>query len=56
MHSLASLEKLEVSWCSGIKSLPEGIEGLTVLKELDICSGVESLPEGIRGLTSLQTL
>ncbi|KAJ1273941.1 hypothetical protein BS78_05G024400 [Paspalum vaginatum] len=57
MWQLSSLKKLCVS-CTGLTSLPQGMEGMASLENLRIswCLGFESLPEGIRGLTALKEL
>ena len=57
-QGLKSLQSLEITWCSKLESLPEGMGGLTSLQTLEIwyCPKLKLLPEGIQGLTSLNTL
>uniref|UniRef100_A0A2N9HSA1 Disease resistance R13L4/SHOC-2-like LRR domain-containing protein n=1 Tax=Fagus sylvatica TaxID=28930 RepID=A0A2N9HSA1_FAGSY len=58
LKNLASLQRLHISDCPNLTSLPEGIGNLTSLQSLDIsdCPNLTSLPEGIGNLTSLQRL
>jgi hypothetical protein len=53
-----ALERLEISRCGDLESLPEKIwEGLQSLRTIEISScGLRSLPECIRDLTSLEVL
>jgi leucine-rich repeat protein SHOC2 len=54
-----ALERLEISYCDELESLPEQIwEGLQSLQTMSIhyCKGLRCLPEGIRHLTSLEVL
>jgi structure-specific endonuclease subunit SLX1 len=53
-----ALERLEISRCGDLESLPEQIwEGLQSLRTIEISScGLRSLPECIRDLTSLEVL
>ncbi|GAU28687.1 hypothetical protein TSUD_215940 [Trifolium subterraneum] len=57
--NLASLERLSISLCNELESLPEqNWESLQSLRILHIwrCEGLRWLPEGIRHLTSLEYL
>ncbi|KAL0429240.1 UNVERIFIED_CONTAM: putative disease resistance protein RGA4 [Sesamum radiatum] len=59
LQQLASLEYLDISWCSRLLCLPdEGLRGLKSLQFLRIrrCSMLNSLSSGIQHLTALQTL
>uniref|UniRef100_A0A2N9FNW9 Rx N-terminal domain-containing protein n=1 Tax=Fagus sylvatica TaxID=28930 RepID=A0A2N9FNW9_FAGSY len=58
LKNLASLQRLHISDCPNLTSLPEGIGNLTSLQRLRIsgCPNLTSLPEGIGNLTSLQSL
>jgi Leucine-rich repeat (LRR) protein len=54
-----ALERLEISYCDELESLPEQIwEGMQSLQTMSIhyCKGLRCLPEGIRHLTSLEVL
>lgn len=44
--------------CGAIPLLPDGISGLSSLKELNLsrCSALRALPEGLRGLSQLEAL
>ncbi|KAL0425642.1 UNVERIFIED_CONTAM: putative disease resistance protein RGA1 [Sesamum radiatum] len=59
LQQLASLEYLDISWCSRLLCLPdEGLRGLKSLQFLRIrrCSMLNSLSSGIQHLTALHTL
>jgi hypothetical protein len=58
LGELRNLQKLDLSWCSGLTALPESMGRLTELQELDLseCSGLTALPESIGKLTGLQEL
>ncbi|CAJ2652450.1 unnamed protein product [Trifolium pratense] len=54
-----TLERLDISYCDELESLPEQIwEGLQSLQTMCIsyCKGLRFFPEGIRHLTSLEVL
>nr|XP_023880114.1 putative disease resistance protein RGA1 [Quercus suber] len=58
-QNLTAMKCFELKGCKGLESLPEGLQYLHSLRELDICGcrNILSFPvNGLRGLSSLQRL
>ncbi|XP_031269038.1 disease resistance protein RGA2-like [Pistacia vera] len=54
---LCALQTLELSWCTELKKLPQGIEKLINLRHIvNNGTSLEYMPKGIERLTCLQTL
>jgi hypothetical protein len=58
LGELKNLQKLDLSYCSGLTALPESMGRLTGLQKLDLswCRGLTALPESIGSLPGLQDL
>ncbi|XP_030953291.1 putative disease resistance protein RGA3 [Quercus lobata] len=58
-QNLTAMKRFTLDYCKGLESLPEGLQYLHSLRELEIrsCTNILSFPvNGLRGLSSLQRL
>jgi Leucine-rich repeat (LRR) protein len=58
LGEMRNLQKLDLSYCSGLTALPESMGRLTGLQKLDLswCRGLTALPESMGSQTGLQDL